>query len=377
MAKVFPDSIIGTSFRLYSSSVRCTREGGYSFDQVPILMSTESLRRLLKRTVRAVKNFDIVSRPWQGVYLHMWLTEFLIPLIHIDENMKKNIMAAHYTSLGESVPLDRLHYNIDEEFLLPLLEDVIELSYFLCTCSLTSIDYCTTVMEPKLRESQENLIVLLDHLHDSLDSHYKREEEYWPRIFRKYGPKEVVKMLAAKIGYTRRMGDVGHAYIATVLFSLGHLTGQPIDDELDVPWCGPRMSREIVKSYPFLIKYMPPNILFQPFLKFRNIIEAFRRENHNEDVLCLVPHFQQLMASGQVATVESCFNRPKKYAILFKIVPLYWRLSIQSLFSTESSDKYVYQSNSSKMDNNYQLPWMLRASSKLTQASSSRSLLQF
>lgn len=370
MAKVSPDPTPNQStfrFGLLTNSTRSTHDGCYAFDQIPILISTEAIRRQLRRTKRAIRKFNVVKRPWQGVYIHMWLTEYLLPLLHVDELMKKNVLVPYFVALGEEIPVERLHYERDSEYLSNLLEDIVELSYFVCSSCL--LPDRQSVMQ-KLQASQENLKVLLENLELCLTAQYSAEEEYWPKVFRKYGPNEVTAMQARKVQYAKTLGDMGHTYMATILFSLGNMTGETVDDELDTPWCGPKMSLDIVKIYPFFIKFLPPSVLFQPYLTYRRVIEIVRKEECKDDLLGLMPYYQNLLSQGKLSGIEKCFNRSKRNWNLF---PSKLRCILNSFLSSKNVDQNSCVS--SKSDPQH-FPWISRTSSSQTIMTSSRSSLQ-
>lgn len=364
MSKIRPEPCnLETSFHLFSTSVSSSKDGWYAFDQIPILLSTETMRRLLARTTRAMTNFNAISHPWQAVYVHIWLVEFLFPVLQLDELCRNVILIPHYEALGEQIPYEQVGYEFLQSSMASLVEEIIELSQCICSSTLDSKDRGN--LSNRVEFAQDNLIRLLKELEISMERRYSAEEEFWPRILRKFGHSEAIKMMLAKVEYIKSMGTTGHSYMAAVLFTLGHSTDRAADDELDIPWCGPKMRHGIVTSYPFVVKFLPPCVLFQPYLKFRSIIDIVHREKCGDDILNLIPNYKQLASKERGdGGVGRLFNQQKRK---WNLIPVQWRHILQSFFTLDVSD-HMRRSSCT-----FAVPWMQKASSKLTESSSFRS----
>jgi hypothetical protein len=369
MSRIHPDRCnLETSFHLLSTSVSSSKDGLYAFDQIPILLSTETMRRLLARTTRAMKNFNAVSHRWQAVYVHIWLVEFLFPVLQLDELCRNVVLIPHYEALGEQIPCEQVGYEFLQSSMSSLIEEIVELSQFICASSLDSSDENDNSSN-RVQVAQDNLIRLLKEFEKNLERRYSAEEEFWPRILRKFGNSEVVKMMHTKVDYIKSMGTTGHSYMAAVLFTLGHSTDRAADDELDIPWCGPKMRHGIVTNYPFVVKFLPPCVLFQPYLKFRSIIDIVHREKCSDDILNLIPYYQQLAGKERGdGGVGRLFNQQKRK---WNLIPVQWRHILQSFFTLDVSDHVRRRSSCT-----FATPWMQKTSSKLTESSSFRSQLE-
>lgn len=225
-------------------------DGFYPFHTSSLLIRNEGFRREFARWNRSLGFFDPVNHPWKAVANYRWLAEYHLPVLRHWESVKRLYMLPHYVALGYKPPSSIVY---DEDFLVESFEIMISLAKSICDTILSQesspgqISKWVEKLKAEMRYVQHILVI-----------QYTEEERYWPDVQEKEGI-EVFNSCLAKMMLCswRQKYHVGELYIACMLHVLGYSITRTPEDHLDIPYCGPRVKLDMIRSLPFVLRTLP------------------------------------------------------------------------------------------------------------------------
>lgn len=266
-------------------------DGHYPFHTSVWLHHNEGFRRELLRLDRAFSSFDPVIHPWKAVAVYRWLAEYALPVFRHWENQKRLYLVPHYAALGYQAP-SSIHYTND--FLVENFERIISIAQSICTLA-----FAENPSRKRIEGTSRKLKTEVQFVNRVLQMQWDEEERFWPGPFEEAGLDEWNKCLAKMMLNTwRQKYHVGELYLANMLHIVGHNITRTPDDFLDIPFCGPRVKMDIIRTVPVVVRALPLVQWMKRYMVYKTMINTV---NGVEDLLELEQKYRRMLRRQQRA----------------------------------------------------------------------------
>lgn len=210
-------------YYLTSTAIAPSPTGQYEYEEKALLVPHEALRREIARLVAAAAQFDPWVHPWKAHYMHQWISQFFVVVVHDHHDIEEQIMFPYYRDLGAEFPSKQASDHVtlmdmmaqvenDAHTVVKLVDDAGK--------SISSGDgHDPTTAVQTVQQSAQDLVRQIHALNTEFLAHLEEEERYWPPVIKRYGP-EILKAMEEKIiGQGLKTGGPAFELMACCVFN--------------------------------------------------------------------------------------------------------------------------------------------------------------
>lgn len=247
---------------LTSTAIPASANGYYTFEQISFLFPHEPIRRELRRGKIAVENIKFGEQPWKIKYLHKWLVEFLLPIIHDHHDAEDRLLYPDFKQCGVTVPenIDRGHDQL--VIYLNQIEKLNEEIYDLYFNQKKTNDAEVKFNQLKTVFCEEFSRDFLQHLAD--------EETFWPAVIKDQIGEAKFDEINKKMHTEAKKQKSANNFLMSVFDSMGYefdISNPTHDLKLDTRWCNEDVLNErIINKIPAFVRswiFSPMNRKYQ------------------------------------------------------------------------------------------------------------------